>query len=105
MSVSAVNTWVDCLSSCIQEMGERLEKQQRAVQSVSLSVRTGKQSYNSLLDRNEALEEKLKEAQKKISLAEMQKSLLGENCLATIIICHVVCRTMCCVSQSLNFKS
>jgi outer membrane protein TolC len=61
-------------------MGERLEQQQRAVQSVSLSVRTGKQSYNSLLDRNEALEEKLKEAQKKISLAEMQKSLLGETC-------------------------
>lgn len=80
MSVTAVNTWVACLSSCIQEIGERLEQQQRAVQSVSLSVRTGKQSYNSLLGRTEALEEKLKEAQKKISLAEMQKSLLGEIC-------------------------
>lgn len=58
-------------------MGERLELQQRAVQSAAMSARTGKQSYSSLLDRNEALEEKLKEARKKISLSEMQKSLLG----------------------------
>jgi hypothetical protein len=65
-------------------MGQRLDQQQRAVQSVSQSVRTGKQSYNSILDQNEALEEKLKIALKKISLAEMQKSLLGESLLALV---------------------
>ena len=58
-------------------MGQRLDQHQRAVQSVSQSVRTGKQSYNSIFDQNEILEEKLKIAQKKISLAEMQRSLLG----------------------------
>jgi hypothetical protein len=84
VSIDSVNKWVDCLSCCILEMGQRLDQQQRAVQSVSQSVRTGKQSYNSILDQNEALEEKLKIALKKISLAEMQKSLLGESLLALV---------------------
>ena len=58
-------------------MGQRLDQHQKAVQSVSQSVRTGKQSNNSIFDQNEILEEKLKIAHKKISLAEMQRSLLG----------------------------
>ena len=72
-----VNKWAHCILSCIQEMGDRLQQQQRAVQSVANSVRSGGLSYGALEDRTEVLQQKLIEAQQKASAAEMQRSLLG----------------------------
>ena len=72
-----VNKWAYCLLDCIQEMGERLQQQSRAVQSVARSVRSGGLTNIALQGKTEALELKLLEAKEKASSTEKQRSLLG----------------------------
>lgn len=58
-------------------MGERLQQQSRAVQSVARSVRSGGLTNIALQGKTEALELKLLEAKEKASSTEKQRSLLG----------------------------
>ena len=73
----SVNLWSTCILEAIQEMVDRLQQQQRVMQSMAHNARTGGLSQDALLDKCEALEHRLVEAKQKMANAEMQRSLLG----------------------------